>query len=97
MTQIFEVENIKCGGCMNTIRKGLTQMIGVSRAEPDNENGTVTVDYDAALVSEEAIAAKLSDMGYPLAGQNNLAKKAVSYVSCMIGRLDSDRPNTANN
>jgi Copper chaperone len=97
MTQIFEVENIKCGGCMNTIRKGLAQMNGVSRAEPDNEKGTVSVDYDAALVSEEAIAAKLSDMGYPLAGQNNLAKKAVSYVSCMIGRVDSDRPNAANN
>lgn len=97
MTQLFEVENIKCGGCMNSIRKGLSQLKGINQVESDNEKGTVSVDYDATLVSEEAIVAKLSEMGYPLVGQNNLAKKTVSYLSCMIGRLDSDQSSTANN
>jgi copper chaperone CopZ len=90
MKQIFEVENIKCGGCMNTIRKGLEQMPGISSAEPDNALGTVAVDFDAQIVDSAAIVQKLADMGYPLAGENSLGKKAKSYVSCMIGRVTAD-------
>lgn len=87
MTQIFEVENIKCHGCMNTIRKGLEQMPGVQAAQPENQEGTVTVDFDEQIVAAENIVAKLAEMGYPLVGENNLGKKAKSYVSCMIGRF----------
>jgi len=29
-------------------------------------------------------------MGYPLVGDNTFAKKAQSYVSCMIGRIDKE-------
>ncbi|MBK6998360.1 MAG: heavy-metal-associated domain-containing protein [Lewinellaceae bacterium] len=90
MTQIFEVENIKCGGCMNTIRKGLEQMPGVSSAQPENEHGTVTVDFDESKVAPDAISLKLADMGYPLVGENNFGKKAKSYVSCMIGRVTAE-------
>jgi copper chaperone len=90
MTQIFEVENIKCGGCMNTIRKGLEQMPGVQTARPENEHGTVTVDFDDNLVTSDAIGLKLSEMGYPLVGENTFGKKAKSYVSCMIGRVAAE-------
>ena len=90
MTQVFEVENIKCNGCMNTIRKGLEQMPGVQTAQPENEHGTVTIEFDEKLVSSEALADKLSDMGYPQVGENNLGKKAKSYVSCMIGRVTAE-------
>jgi len=90
MTQIFEVENIKCGGCMNTIRKGLEQMPGVMAALPENEHGTVTVDFDEKTISPDGIVAKLSQMGYPLVGDNNLGKKAKSYVSCMVGRMSGE-------
>ncbi|HLP94571.1 MAG TPA: heavy metal-associated domain-containing protein [Saprospiraceae bacterium] len=87
MKQVFEVENIKCGGCMSTIRKGLENLPGVQTAEPENTQGTVTVDFDETIVSADQIVHKLSSMGYPLAGKNNLGAKAVSYVSCMIGRV----------
>jgi copper chaperone CopZ len=90
MTHIFEVENIKCGGCMNTIRKGLEQMQGVKAAQPENEHGTVTVDFDEQEVSAADIGLKLSDMGYPLLGENNFGKKAKSFVSCMIGRVTAE-------
>lgn len=86
-TQVFEVENIKCGGCMNTIRRGLEQLPGVVAARPDNVDGTVSVDFDEQSAAPAAIAQKLADMGYPLAGENSLGKKAKSYVSCMIGRM----------
>ncbi len=87
MTHIFEVENIKCGGCMNSIRKGLEQLPGVQAARPDNTTGIVEVDFEAGIVDEKAIADKLADMGYPIVGENTLGKKAKSYVSCMVGRM----------
>ena len=86
-TQLFEVENIKCGGCMNSIRRGLEQLPGVAAARPDNQTGTVAVDFDEQAATSAAIAQKLSDMGYPLAGENSLGKKAKSYISCAIGRM----------
>ncbi len=72
---------------MNTIRKGLESLPGVQSAEPENIQGTVTVDFDDTIVSADQIVHKLGSMGYPLVGENNLGAKAVSYVSCMIGRV----------
>lgn len=90
MTKVFEVENIKCGGCMNSIRKGLEQIPGVRSAQAENEQGSVTVDFDENKLLPEAIAHKLADLGYPLVGENNFGKKAKSYVSCMIGRVSGE-------
>ena len=72
---------------MNTIRKGLEQIPGVASAQPENQTGTVTVDFDEKIATSDSIRLKLEDMGYPLTGHNNLGKKAKSYVSCMIGRM----------
>ena len=88
---IFEVENIKCGGCMSTIRKSIEGLTGVQQATPDNENGTVAVDFDDTLVSTDQIAFQLAKLGYPLKGQNGITEKAKSYVSCMIGRINGDQ------
>ena len=90
-TQVFEVENIKCGGCMNTIRKGLESIAGVKSAQPDNTTGTVGVEYDEAQVEPTTITDKLKEMGYPAMGENHLGLKAKSYVSCMIGRMTDDQ------
>lgn len=75
---------------MNTIRKGLENLPGVQTAEPENIQGTVTVDFDDTIISADQITHKLSSMGYPLAGENSLGSKAVSYLSCMIGRVKMD-------
>lgn len=88
MQQTFFVENIKCGGCMNTIRKGLEALEGVETAEPDNQNGKVDVTFDEQQVTADQITAALSGMGYPPSGANTLGRQAKSYVSCMIGRLN---------
>lgn len=93
MTHTFIVENIKCGGCVNSIRRGLEGLSGVKTAKPDNVEGTVEVDFDENTIAENAIAAKLADMGYPSSGENTFGRKAKSYVSCMIGRIS---PNTDN-
>ena len=87
----IQVENIKCGGCANSIRSGLEKMDGVSEVSVDIENGIVRMEADDAL--REQIAAQLTKMGYPETGSVEGLKaakaKATSFVSCAVGRLNS--------
>ena len=55
----------------------------------NNDNDTVTFDYENSSSKDEVIAL-LSKLGYPVAGnKNSLGKKAKSYVSCAVGRMNS--------
>lgn len=84
MEQQFEVENIKCGGCMNSIKTALLKIDGVTGVDINKETDTVSVTGD---VNREAVVDKLNDLGYPEKGNNNLIRKAKSYVNCAIGRM----------
>ena len=88
---IFDVENIKCGGCENTIRKGLSTITGVSEVQIDRDQQRITLLADAA--ERSTIADKLRSMGYPEQGsvagfQSGLAQ-AKSMVSCAIGKVSA--------
>lgn len=84
MEQQFEVENIKCGGCMNSIKTALLKLDGVTEVSIDKEIDTVTV---TGTVNREDVVNKLNDLGYPEKGNNTLIRKAKSYVNCAIGRI----------
>lgn len=86
--QIFQVENIKCGGCMQTITKGLHQINTGYEVHIDSVNGQVVIDSESEI-EQEAIIHALDQMGYPISGENNTWKKAKSYVSCAVGRMTS--------
>lgn len=84
MEQQFEVENIKCGGCMNSIKTALLKLEGVTTVSIDKEIDTVTV---TGTMNREDVVNKLNDLGYPEKGNNTLIRKAKSYVNCAIGRM----------
>lgn len=84
MEQQFEVENIKCGGCMNSIKTALLKLDGITEVSIDKEIDTVTV---SGTLNREAVVNKLNDLGYPEKGNNTLIRKAKSYVNCAIGRM----------
>ena len=88
----FEVENIKCGGCASSIRKGLMQVEGVESAEVDVENGAVEVT--APESAADAIREKLAHMGYPevgsVSGLRSAGARAKSFASCAVGRMSGD-------
>lgn len=42
-TEIIFVENIKCGGCMNSIKEAVKKLQGVSDVVIDKENDKVTI------------------------------------------------------
>jgi copper chaperone len=92
MSLSIQVENIKCGGCANSIKKGLMDEAGVSTVEIDVENGMVSID--GKDLDRDAIAAHLLKMGYPesgsVEGMKAAAAKAKSFVSCAIGKVSSD-------
>lgn len=87
MKTILEIQNLKCGGCENTIRTSLSSIPFLNNLDIDVENGTVGF---AALTPEdtERVIRKLSELGYPLSDEkNSLGKRAKSYVSCAMGRF----------
>ncbi len=86
--QIF-VENIKCAGCMNTIKTALLKLKGVTAVEIFKEEDKVCVSGIA--VEKEMVLAKLSSLGYPQKGNNNLLNKAKSFVSCAVGRYEQTK------
>lgn len=89
MEQTIKIQNFKCSGCAATIRKGLSEIDGVSDVQVDLENSSVSLEADRQL--EETIHAKLAQLGYPVENDpNSLMKQAKSYVSCMIGRVSGE-------
>ena len=89
MTTI-EIVNLKCGGCVNTVKKGVMSIEGISTVDVDLESSKVTIDTDndALVLSAKE---KLSKMGYPVVGDvNTMLHKAKSFVSCASGRMTSE-------
>ncbi len=83
----IKVDNLKCGGCANTILKKMSDLSGVKKVDVDIDLSEITVDYNDSIVSSESLITKLSSLGYPQAGTTNTMQKARSYVSCAIGKI----------
>lgn len=87
MTTTIHIENLKCGGCAATIKKGILGIDSVSDVEVDVETSEVKVFHEKDIAS--VIKEKLSKLGYPESGdKNTLVHKAKSFVSCAVGRLE---------
>ena len=89
MKTTIDIQNLKCGGCANTITKKLSGIEGLSELEVNNDNHTVSFNYES---ENTFVMAKelLNDIGYPATGDKNaLTTKAKSFVSCAIGRINS--------
>ncbi|HEX5623393.1 MAG TPA: heavy-metal-associated domain-containing protein [Sulfuricurvum sp.] len=93
MIQTFEIANVRCGGCTNTITKALKEN-GFEKVEIDLscEPRKVTVDIadEAQLAHFKAVLRKL---GYPLVneevgGIDAARLKFKSFVSCVIGKIN---------
>jgi len=87
MPTTIEILNLKCGGCANTVKKGLLFIEGISEVNVDLEQSEVTVDSENEAVVL-SVKEKLSKMGYPEIGDaNTMLHKAKSFVSCASGRI----------
>ena len=88
MTTKVYIQNLKCHGCANTIRTQLEKLVGISDVNVSNDDDSVSFEYEDDLHVETA-KAKLSSLGYPSTDEaNSLPKKAKSFVSCAVGRIN---------
>ena len=88
MESSLQIQNLKCGGCAHTIVTQLSKLAGIAEVKVNNETNEVRFNYDSDP-QIEMVKKKLSDLGYPVVGvSNSLPKKAKSFVSCAIGRLN---------
>lgn len=85
--EIIRIQNLKCGGCQNSIRNGLEEIEGVKVLNINEEDSSVELEFTNDELRSK-ITEKLKKMGYPIEGdENQFLDKAKSYVSCMIGRV----------
>lgn len=84
-TQEIFVENIKCGGCMTSIKNALEKIKGIVKVEIDKDEEKIRLSGDQYQLSE--VIDSLNNMGYPQKGENSVFKQAKSYVSCAIGKM----------
>ena len=89
MKTIVHIQNLKCGGCANTITKKLNALDDVSEVSVEVEDNSVTFEYlDEHTL--DVVKETLAEIGYPEDGErNNLTTKAKSYVSCAFGKMTS--------
>ena len=91
MKQIFEVHNVKCGGCANTLISSLKDEFGEVTVDLDVNPRKITLDIEES--KEEDLKVKLRGLGYPLTTDElttfeNVTATAKSFVSCAIGKVN---------
>jgi copper chaperone CopZ len=63
-TVTYEVPNISCGHCVNTIQNELSELTGVMKVNASQMDRTVTVEYGDPA-TEQSIKALLTEINYP--------------------------------
>lgn len=87
METTIHIQNLKCGGCANTITKGISSIEAIQNVSVNVDESTVTFSYETEDQVNE-VKSKLKSLGYPEDGEaNTLGAKAKSYVSCAIGKM----------
>jgi len=91
MKKTYEVHNVKCGGCANTLINSLKDEFG--EVEVDLEVHPRKISLDIEKNKEEELKLSLRKLGYPLtsdelSGFDKAATTAKSFVSCAVGKFN---------
>jgi len=91
MKQSFPVLNVKCGGCANSLKKGLAEEFGEVEVDLDVLPRVITLDIEEENI--ERLKVKVKSLGYPFVSEemglfDETATKAKSFVSCAVGKID---------
>ena len=65
-TAKFETEPFTCPSCITKIEGVVGKMAGVEETKVMFNSGKVKVKFDDGLVTAEAIAKAITDLGYPV-------------------------------
>ncbi len=89
MTTIV-VQNLKCGGCANTISKAIDSIEGISNVSVNKDTSEINFSAETEDLIQ-TVKTKLSQLGYPeVNDKNTLKHKGISFISCAVGRMQSN-------
>lgn len=81
------IQNLKCGGCVNSIVSRLVGEDDVLRAEVILDESAVVLEHESSGTPVR-VKAILKYLGYPsVEEKNDILSKARSVVSCATGRV----------
>lgn len=87
MELIYKVQNLKCGGCANSITKKLSSLSYIADINVEPDSSTVKLKVNESGM-EDQIKKALLNLGYPVEGDKNaFTSKAKSFVSCATGKM----------
>ncbi|MBD3842142.1 MAG: heavy-metal-associated domain-containing protein [Campylobacterales bacterium] len=91
MKQVFEVQNVKCGGCANTLKTKLAQKFGNIDVDLDVMPRQISLEIVEDDIDE--LREELKKLGYPMTDEkldflDTNTAKAKSFVSCAIGKFE---------
>ncbi len=94
MVREFKVLNVKCAGCAGTVKKALKEEFGKVDVNLEVEPRIITLVTDKNF-NEENLRKKMKKLGYPFEDEElgtfeEIGTKAKSFVSCAIGKMDSE-------
>ena len=92
MIQTFEVINVKCGGCANTLKTKLLEEFGEIEVNLEVEPRQITLDIEESTLP--SLRKKLKSLGYPMSDEDlstieEFSTTAKSFVSCAVGKMGS--------
>ena len=92
MKQTYEVLNVKCGGCANTLTTKLAEGFGEVTVNLEVEPRQITLDIEKSQVP--ALRQALKGLGYPMSDEDlttmeGFTTTAKSFVSCAVGKMGS--------
>ena len=95
MKKSFEVLNIRCEGCANSIKKALSPHFDFVEVDLTKEPRIVTVDIKREE-EEEKFKEILRSLGYPLCEERlsntqRMGLKTKSFISCAVGKFTLDK------
>ena len=90
MKQTYEVINVKCGGCANTLKTALKKEFGEIEVNLDVEPRQITLEIEESNIP--ALRTKLKGLGYPMSDEDlttfeGFSTTAKSFVSCAVGQM----------
>ena len=91
MKRTFEVQNVKCGNCAQTLRKALEEF-GEVEVNLLVHPRQITLDIEEEQIPK--LREILKSIGYPMTDEElgaieNVTTKAKSLVSCALGKFGS--------
>ena len=80
MKTTFEIENLKCGGCVKTATEGVAALDEISNVAVSLETNSITFEF-ANESSINKVEEKLKGIGYPKKEEVSLLDKAKAFLN----------------